>query len=288
MSEDASVNSSEDSQETVGASETNILSGNQEEKGSITFLDAIDAQYRDDPSISKFSNVNDLVKEHVNLQSLLGRKGVVIPKEGDPSEVWSKYRSEMGVPEEASGYFEDASNVDELTSRLAEIAHKNNLSASQFNELVNGYSNYYNSKAEQVEKEAEALTAENLEALKREWGRAYEAKANIGSSALNTITNGSPDAIANIVLSDGTLLGNNPFFVKAMASVGEVLQEKGLLQGESVHTSAMSPEEANARLAQLMSDPERSAILFSQDFHPMKEELVKERQRLLKFAFPEN
>ena len=249
-------------------------------------MDAIDAQYRDDPSISKFSNVNDLVKEHVNLQSLLGRKGVVVPKEGDPQEIWSKYRSEMGIPEDASGYIEGSDEQDELTSHLAEIAHRNNLSASQFKELLSGYANYYSGSLEKAEKEAESLTEENLASLKKEWGRSYEAKANIGSSALNTITNGSPDAIANIVLSDGTLLGNNPFFVKAMASVGEVLQEKGLLQGESVHTSAMSPDEAKARLSQLMGDPERSSILFSQDFHPMKEELVKERQRLLGFAYP--
>ena len=50
----------------------------------------------------------------------------------------------------------------------------------------------------------------------------------------------------------------------------------------------MSPDEAQSKLSQLMADPEKSAILFSQEFHPSKEELVKERQRLLSFAYPQD
>jgi len=253
-----------------------------------SFLDTIDPQYRNDPSLSGFSNINDLVKEHVNLQSLLGRKGVVTPKEGDSPDVWSKYRQEMGIPEESAGYLNDHDLDNELYTHLADVAHQNNLSQKQFNELMTGYVDYYSKVIDESEKESNLITEDQINALKKEWGRSFEAKTNISSSALNQITKGSPDAIANLQLSDGTLLGNNPAFIKALASVGEILQEKGLLQGDTVNTSAMSPDEAQQRLAQLMSDPEKSAVLFSQDFHPMKQELVKERERLLKFAYPNN
>jgi hypothetical protein len=253
-----------------------------------SFLDAIDPQYRNDPSLSGFNNVNDLVKEHVNLQSLLGRKGVVMPKEGDSPEVWSKYRQEMGIPEESVGYLNEHDLDNERYTHLANVAHQNNLSQNQFNELMTGYVDYYAKIIDESEKESSLITEDQINSLKKEWGRSFEAKTNISSSALNQITKGSPDVIANLQLSDGTLLGNNPAFIKALASVGEILQEKGLLQGDTVNTSAMSPDEAQQKLAQLMSDPEKSAVLFSQDFHPMKQELVKERERLLKFAYPNN
>ena len=37
---------------------------NVQDVAGSSFLDSVDDQYRSDPSISKFSNINDLAKEH--------------------------------------------------------------------------------------------------------------------------------------------------------------------------------------------------------------------------------
>ena len=105
---------------------------------------------------------------------------------------------------------------------------------------------------------------------------------------MNTLTNGNAKKIAEIQLADGTVLGNNPDFIKIMAAVGESYQEKGLLDGVQTTGAQMSPEEAQRKLSELMADSEKQAILFNSDFHPGKEELVRERERLLKFAYPED
>ena len=266
-----------------------VLEGSAEPAQSTGFLDTIDNKFREDPSISKFSNVNDLAREHVNLQSLLGRKGVILPKEGDAEEVWNKYRSEMNVPSKPDGYFgEETASENELPSYLAKIAHENNLSVDQYQNIVKGYESWQQEYDTISNEEVNLKTNENIDSLRKEWGRAFEAKADIGASALNNLTNGNGDAVANIELSDGTFLGNNPDFIRIMASVGETLQEKGLMEGISSNTSAVSPEEAQSKLAGMMADSEKSAILFSQDFHPAKEELIKERERLLSFAYPQD
>ncbi len=266
-----------------------VLEGSAKPAQSTGFLDTIDNQFREDPSISKFSNVNDLAREHVNLQSLLGRKGVILPKEGDAEEVWNKYRSEMNVPSDSNGYFgEEAALENELPSYLAKVAHENNLSIDQYQNIIKGYNSWQEEQGTISEKDIEIKTTESIDSLRKEWGRAFVAKADIGASALNNLTNGNADAIANIELSDGTSLGNNVDFIKIMASVGETLQEKGLMEGIMSNTSAMSPEEAQSKIAGMMADSEKSAILFSQDFHPAKEELIKERERLLSFAYPQD
>lgn len=266
-----------------------LLEESSKPTSNTNFLDVIDNQFREDPSISKFSNVNDLVKEHVNLQSLLGRKGVILPKEGDSEEIWNKYRSEMNVPSEFSGYLnEETSEENELPSHLAKVAHENNLSLDQYQNIIKGYESWQQEYNVISEKEINLKTNENINSLRKEWGRAFEAKTDIGASALNNLTNGNSEAIANMQLSDGTFLGNNPDFIRIMASVGETLQEKGLMEGINSNTSAMSPEEAQSKIAGMMADPEKAAILFSQDFHPSKEELVKERERLLSFAYPQD
>lgn len=254
---------------------------------SPSFLNSVDSQFASDPNIAKFDNVNDLAREHVNLQSLLGRKGLIVPKEGDSQEVWDKYRTEMNIPSDTSGYFGDTKpEENDLPAHIAKVAYDSNLSVDQYNEIMRGYESWYKDVVDHNSQEIEQTTNENLDSLKKEWGRAYEAKTDMGASALSTLTGRKAQEIANIELSDGTALGNNPEFIKVMASVGEILQEKGLLEGTNVNSSAMSPEEAQSKLSQLMADPEKSAILFSQDFHPGKEELVKERERLLSFAYP--
>ena len=270
------------------AETSSVLKGEEPVADSGSFLDGIDTSIRNDPSISKFKNVNDLAKEHVNLQSLIGRKGVVLPKDGDPEEVWNNYRKEMNIPIDSSGYVQGIEDIGDFESKLAEIAHANNMSKTQFDKILSGYSDYYDSSSKQAEQEATLLTEENISKLKEEWGRAYDAKANIGSSALNALTNGNSKRIAEIQLADGTVLGNNPEFIKIMAMVGESYQEKGLLDGVQTAGAQMSPEEAQRKLSALMSDFEKQAILFNSDFHPGKEELVKERERLLKFAYPED
>ena len=225
----------------------------------------------------------------MNLQSLLGRKGLVVPKEGDSQEIWDKYRTEMNIPSDTSGYFgETKPEENDLPAHIAEVAHNSNLSVDQYNEIMQGYESWYKDVIDNNAQEIEQTTNENLNSLKKEWGRAYEAKTDMGASALSTLTKGKAESVANIELSDGTALGNNPNFIRVMASIGEILQEKGLLEGTNVNPSAMSPDEAQSKLSQLMADPEKSAILFSQEFHPSKEELIKERQRLLSFAYPQD
>ena len=261
---------------------------------SSSFLDSVDDQYRSDPSISKFSNINDLAKEHVNLQSLLGRKGVVVPNAEDTEETWQRYRSEVGIPETHDGYsksdFQPPENVgwdSDFESSIAEAAHKLNITDDQFSGLLNAYANGISESVKKADALNDAAHEESQALLTKEWGASYDAKVNMAGTALHHITDGKPESLAEIHLSDGTMLGNNPNFIRLMAQVGSQMQERGLIDGEAVNSLAMTPDEAQQRLGQLMADPEKSAILFSQDFHPAKAELVKERERLLSFAYPQ-
>ena len=94
-----------------------------------SFRDGISQEFRDDPSIAKFNTVDDLAKEHVNLQSLLGRKGVIVPNQDDSPDIWSKYRSENNIPESFDKYNLEGFQKPEDTwdenfqARMAEVSH---------------------------------------------------------------------------------------------------------------------------------------------------------------------
>tara|TARA_R100001530_G_scaffold135751_1_gene113791 strand:- start:1569 stop:2420 length:852 start_codon:yes stop_codon:yes gene_type:complete len=281
--------------EEIANSEEPVVDSNDGASSSNSFLDTVEDQYRNDPSVSKFESVNDLAKEHVNLQSLLGRKGVIIPTEEDGSEAWTRFRKDMGIPDSHENYskkdFEAPSDIgwdSDFEVSMAEAAHKLNINDTQFSGLLNAYAANLSDSVEKVESFNEEAFEQSQSVLKKEWGAAYEANVNIGISALSHVTDGKPEALAEVALADGTMLGNNSNFIKAMSSIGKQFQERGLINGESINTSTMSPDEAKSKLSQIMADPEKSEILFSQEFHPSKDELVKERERLLSFAYPED
>lgn len=286
----------EDNQDSTEVSVSVDESASSESESiSMSFLDSVEDEYRNDPSISKFKNINEMAKEHVNLQSILGRKGVVLPTEEDGAEIWNRYRKDMGIPDNHQNYsksgFEAPEEIgwdSDFESSIAEAAHKLNISDSQFSGLLNAYASGLKQSLEKNEQINQESSEKSRAQLKKEWGAAYEANVNIGINALSHLTNGSPKSIAEITLSDGSSLGNNTDFIKLMSSIGKQFQERGLINGESVNNSALSPEEAIKKLSALMADPEKSSILFNPDFHPSKEELVKERERLLSFAYPED
>jgi hypothetical protein len=257
------------------------------------FRSMLDPSFANDPAIAKFTNVNDLVKEHVNLQGVLGRKGIIKPSEGDEQVVWDNWRKEMGIPENVEGYelerFSTPEGIDwnnDFQSTMAAKALELDLSKDQFAGLLESYAAFAANEQGNADHAAAESLKEGLAELKAEWGRSYDARALLGANALSELTD-DPAAIANTVLRDGTKLGDQPAFIKMMAAMGERMQEKGLIGENRVNTATLSPEEAQRKLNEMMTDSDKFSILFEDASHPMHRELVRERERLLELAYPD-
>ena len=259
---------------------------NEETETSPSWLDGIDPQFREDPSVSKHENVTSLIQEHINAQSMLGRKGIIKPQEGDGDDVYAAYRDALGVPKAADEYSVDAELTDDwdhnFGAKIAKIAHENNVSNEAFNAIVKEYNDW----AREAVGDPSRVQEERLSELKKELGTKYEAVTGLGSAALTNLAD-SPSDIANIKLADGTLLGNNPDFIKVMGKAGEMMQEKGMIGDKPVNPHGMTPDEAKAALDNFEADTEKFNIVFYEPNHPAHATLVAERDRLLSMAYPE-
>lgn len=258
-----------------------------------SWLDGVDESLRSDPSLANIGNVNDLAKQHVEAQGLIGRKGVIIPKEGDAESVFERYRQEMGVPGSSEDYTLEGFSQPEgleldgtFLEGMRNVALKSNLSDKAFTDLLQGYSDIAAEMTTAQAVEAQQAVEERDRALKTEWGSAYNAKTDLAGTALSQMTEGNPQSVTQIQLLDGTLLGDHPDFMRVMAEVGGNLQEKGLLGEKQVHLG-VTPEQARSEMEVLEADPAYLQALLD-DQHPGHAVAVEKRQRLHELAFPPN
>jgi len=254
------------------------------------WLDSVDTEFRSDPNVSKHENINSLVREHIGAQSMLGRKGIIAPKEGDSEDVHRNYREALGVPSAASEYSAEGVNLGEdwdheFGAKVASVAHKHNVSKEGFKAIVKEYADWANGISSNSVAESERLTAERLESLKTELGTNFEATKGLGQAALSNLANDA-SAVANIQLSDGTLLGNHPDFIRVMGKAGKLMAEKGMIGDKPVNPHGMTPEEATTALGAFEADKDKFEALYNAD-HPGHSVAVAEYDRLLSFAHPE-
>ena len=219
---------------------------------------ALPEDLRGNPALAKYAPeakeapLADLAKALVSAQELVGRKGAIVPKDGDAPEVTAAWRKAIGVPETAEGYTiarpETVPEMlwsDDTAKAFAGIAHEANLTPAQA-QLVAG--KYLEMQAADMARLAEAGQA-SVAALRTEWGQAYETKTALAARAAAAYL---PPEVLDLVLPTGTRLGDLPAMVKAFAQIGAASAEDtapGLGTGRS---ALLTPDEARIESQKLI------------------------------------
>lgn len=219
------------------------------------FLSMIPEEIRNHPSLSPIKDVENLARSYVNAQRLIGADKIpmpVNPSEEDLDRIYSR----LGRPENPQGYeiTVDGNIVtEEVAQDFAEVSHKLRLTPEQ----AKGIMDYYKSSVEQTNQSsvenAEQFRQTTEEALKSEWGRAYDQKLN---QAVNAAKEFSNPEIFDLQLSDGSRLGDNAEFIKTFAKIAEfrqtVTSEDTI--SENAQSNAMTPKQAQAEIDVILND----------------------------------
>ena len=250
-------------------------------QNSGAWFDGLPSDLKNDPYVKKFSSPEEMVKSAISAQTLIGRKGVIPPKEGDPPEAFSEWRKAIGVPDKADAY--DASVLgDSFSESERDVLRQRALDAgmpeSSWRGFAEGLAETRTARRAELSQAAEARMGE----LKKKWGAAYESKMALAESAGADLFGESFEAIASRELADGTKLSTDPSFIVALASIGEAVGEGGtVVPGAKTGSSRnlMTPEEADAAYRSLVSDPAKVAIM-QNTAHPECRLLNEQRKRL--------
>lgn len=248
------------------------------------FLQQLPEEIRDHPSLQSINDVGNLGLSFVNAQRLIGADKIPLPKnptEDDLNNIYTK----LGKPEQPSGYEIKADGqilTEEDVNTYTDIAHKLGLSKTQANGILDYYRSSIQQTTEAMSKDAQQQKLQIEQNLKAEWGADFDAKVSQANRAVADIAG---QDLLDMVLQDGTKVGNHPAFIKAFASFADFktsVTKEDTISENSVNYR-MSTAEAKSRLDAIMSDKSH-AYWDRKAPAPIREKAVKEVQDLFEMT----
>ena len=204
-----------------------------------SWKEAIPEDLRNDPNISKFTELEALAKSYINATRMIGQDKVAVPNNNSTDDQWNEVYNKLGRPESPDKYkLEIKSDVvpldDGAIKSFAENAHKLGLNNKQAQGILEFYKESMEGSIQQSRVDTETAQANAEAQLRKEWGRAFDD--NIKRAGAVAKANMNPQ-ILDMELKDGTRLGDHPEVIKGFANIANLLSEDKLVGTESENVS---------------------------------------------------
>ena len=195
---------------------TPISSTTEQPKVATSWKEAISEEFRTNPNIEKFTEIDALAKSYINATQMIGQDKVVVPNKNSTEDQWNEVYDKLGRPESADKYSLDVkSDVvpfdDGAVKQFAENAHKLGLSNKQAQGVLEFYKNSMEVTAHQSKVDIETAQVQAEQELRQEWGREFES--NVQRAGALAKANMNPD-ILDLELKSGIRVGDHPELIK--------------------------------------------------------------------------
>lgn len=251
---------------------------------------ALPDELREAEALARFGDVAALAREHVHLQSLIGRKGLIPPGDDASPEERAAFFTALGRPATPDDYdlgdFAPPEGMPwngEMQAAMLREMHAAGLTDRQARTLVEAYAGMQGEACDRACAEREAEATRALAGLEAEWGDGFDAKLDLAGRAFRAAFGESYDDVAGLELAGGGRVGDHPAFVRAFASLGERMAEPELVGAEPAPRRA-TPEAAKRHLTTLEADPSFRAALLDRA-HPDHRAAVAKRSQLTGIVF---
>lgn len=166
--------------------------------------------YKNNDNFKKYGSIDDMGKAHLELVSMIGKKGVVLPNDADPNDV-ERFYKQLGRPDTADKYETPEIEVDEQFKQFISdekfeafknIAHKYGLTQKQFEGLSQEYTGLQLEEIKNVVHEENKRLEESTKELMNEWLVDYDANTKQSEMALKSFTKGISEEKLEILMRD--------------------------------------------------------------------------------------
>ena len=207
-----------------------------------SWKDSISEEYRADPSIEKFTEIDALAKSYINATKMIGQDKIVIPTKNSTQEAWDEAYAKLGRPESADKYALDVKSdvvpFDETAIKsFAEQSHKLGLNNKQAQGILEFYKNNMEGSAQQAKIDTETAQSQAEQELRQEWGRDFEGKVKQAGALAKANIN--PEVL-DMTLSNGTRLGDHPEIIKGFAKIANMMSEDKIVSTESENVNTVA------------------------------------------------
>lgn len=230
-----------------------------------------------------FPDIQTAIESHRNLEKLLGSDKIALPTGDDDKEGWDRLYNAIGRPTSPEGYkllAPQGVELDkDLVSGFTKAAHALGISQKAAQGLLNWYlgaqeaqATALRQQAEEQAKAAEAQSEKEINELRTEWGKDFDANIEAAKRAARQFGVGE-ETLSKIEEAIGTkeLLS---LFHRIGVGLGEDTAV-GLNGGASGF--GMTKDQARAKLSEILANP-----AYFDAGHPMHNSLVSEATRLNK------
>lgn len=252
---------------------------------------------RSEPYFKDIKSIDDLAEKAFNQAKMIGRDPNTlfsIPAKDDKEGLGKIYNA-LGRPETADKYAipkradgkdygpEDAAFQKAILPKLHEIG----MTQAQVEQLVPVWNEINASATTAQTAKWDADAAKSNEALRGEWGSAYDQRMQDAAAALEHYFPKEIVDELNKASRDGsTVLGDNQFLARGLAKIGAQLREDGLIgKGEGGGQGSLAPDEAKQQIRAKMADAEFLKP-YRDKSHAGHADAVAEMERLFKQAYP--
>ena len=207
-----------------------------------SWKDSISEEYRADPNIEKFTEIDALAKSYINATKMIGQDKIVIPTKNSGQEAWDEAYAKLGRPESADKYNFDVKseivNMDENAIKsFAEQSHKLGLNNKQAAGILDFYKNNMEGSAQQAKIDTQTAQANSEQELRQEWGRDFEGKVKQAGALAKANIN--PEVL-DMTLSNGIRLGDHPEIIKGFAKIAGMMSEDKIVATESENVNTVA------------------------------------------------
>jgi DNA gyrase/topoisomerase IV subunit A len=268
------------------------------------WLDSLPDDLKSNESLKKFNDTASLAKSYINAQQMIGNS-IRIPTQDSRPEVkeefFKKLESVEGIAKLPSK--EDQEGFLNVMNKLGRPATPDAYEVPQSDLVLNdkeklaaalefkktahqlGLTNTQAKSLMEMDLQrilkAEEVTVSRMEAakeaLKKEFGDAFDTKVGLAKITAQQIIEKYPafkDTLTN------PLVGTNPLLIHALAELGKVYQERGLVSS-NIRSNSLTPDEIRAKISEIrgnLSDPFFDA---SHPEHKARVDLVSKLHSLL-------
>ena len=219
-----------------------------------SWKESISEEFRKDPSIEKFTEIDALAKSYINATKMIGQDKIVIPTNNSTEDQWSEVYQKLGRPESADKYQLDAKSeavpIDEnAVKQFAENAHKLGLNNKQAQGILEFYKNNMEGTVQQSKIDTETAQVQAEQQLRQEWGRDFEGKVKQAGALAKANIN--PEVL-DMELKDGTRVGDHPEIIKGFAKIAGMMSEDKIISTESENID--STKDIESEIASIVND----------------------------------
>jgi hypothetical protein len=220
----------------------------------VSWKSSISEEFRNDPNIEKFTEIDSLAKSYINATKMIGQDKLVIPTNNSTEDQWNEVYSKLGRPESADKYSLDATSetvqMDEGSIKsFAEQSHKLGLNNKQAQGILEYYKNNMEGTARQSRIDTETAQTQAEQQLRQEWGRDFEGKVKQAGALAKA--NIDPEVL-DMTLSNGTRLGDHPDIIKGFAKIAGMMSEDKILSTESENVN--TTKDIESEISTIMND----------------------------------